>query len=406
MTISEKILSEHAGKPSRAGEIVLCSIDHIMMHDANGPLAVRAFEQMSGIKVFDAERVSIVFDHCSPAPNEKTSNLQLSLSEFAKKQGVRVFDWGRGVCHQLMIESGLVKEGDLVLGTDSHTCSYGALGAFATGVGATDIAAALITGKSWFRVPETIKIVLTGKLQPGCSAKDIILTLIGRIGAAGGNYKAFEFYGQYVAECATADRITIANMVVEMGGKNCFLCTNQMKIAADPDAEYEKTIELGLEEVVPCVAKPHAVDNYAPVHEVAGQAFQYAFLGSCTNGRIEDLRAAESILRGKAVAEGVRLLIVPASEKVLLQAMEEGIAQSLMRAGGVFFTPGCAACVGTHGGVPRNGEKVLSTANRNFYGRMGNKQSEIFLSSPITLAVSCLHGRITDPREYFAEVSI
>lgn len=398
-TIAEKILSEKSGQDARAGQIVFCKIDQMMAHDANGPLAVKAFQKLGGIRVHDPRRIHFIMDHAAPAPNERISNLQMFLREFAADQGIDFMEGGEGVCHQLMMERGYIHAGDLVLGTDSHTCTYGAAGAFATGVGATDMGAAFLTGTSWFKVPETIRVELTGKLSGNCTAKDIILYVIGQVTASGGNYRAFEFYGDYLEHCAMSDRMTIANMVVEMGGKAGFICHNRLGIQADEGACYLDTVRVDLDALVPGAARPHTVDNYAPVSEIAGLRFQMAFLGSCTNGRIEDLREAADVLRGRHIADGVRLLVIPASKNVFAQAVKEGIVSELLDAGASFFTPGCGACVGTHGGVPGNGEVVLSTANRNFKGRMGNNKAFIYLVSPKTLAVSCLSGKVTVPEE-------
>lgn len=396
-TIAEKILSDKSGQDASAGQIVICEIDQLMAHDANGPLAVAAFRELGGVYVCRPQRVHFIMDHAAPAPNERIANLQAQLRDFAAEQKIDFMDVGEGVCHQLMIEKGYISAGDLVIGSDSHTCTYGAVGAFATGMGATDIGAALLTGKNWFKVPKTIRIVLNGQLQENCSAKDLILYIIGKVTAAGGNYHAFEFYGDYLASCSLADRMTIANMVVEMGGKACFTCWEGLGISADAGASYLETLEVDLCSLVPGVAKPHTVDNYAPVSEVAGREFHMAFLGSCTNGRIEDLRAAADILRGKHIAPNIRLMVIPASKTVLMQAIDEGAVSDLLSAGAFLFTPGCGACVGTHGGVPGDGEVVLSTANRNFKGRMGNNKASIYLVSPKTLAASCLAGVITEP---------
>ncbi len=399
MTIAEKILSEHCGKPVYANEICFCRVDKMMAHDANGPMAVRAFQRMGGEKVCNPEGIFFIMDHACPAPYERVANLQKMLRTFAAEQGITWYEAGEGVCHQLMVEQGHVKAGELVLGTDSHTCTYGAVGAFSTGVGATDMGVAMRTGKNWFKVPQTIRVNLEGQLPAGSSAKDIILTVIGRITASGANYKSVEFYGDYLENCTLADRMCIANMVVEMGGKCGFTCWKGLGIAADPDASYCETVTIDLSQVVPCVAKPHMVDLYAPVSEVAGTPIQVACLGSCTNGRIEDLRIAADILRGKHVAPGVRLIVTPASRDVMLQALREGVVETLTLAGAVFFTQGCGVCVGTHGGVPADGEVAISTANRNFKGRMGNSKAFIYLASPETVAASCLTGVITDPRD-------
>ncbi len=397
-TIAEKILSFHSGKDVSAGDIVFCNIDFLMAHDANGPMAIKTFEEMGGVKVFDPSKIVLIMDHACPAPYERISNLHMMMRKFSKEQGIRLIEGGEGVCHQLVVERGFVKARDLVLGTDSHTCTYGALGAFSTGVGAADMGVAFLTGKNWFKVPETIRINLHGELKPRCSAKDVILYIIGCLGADGGNYKAFEFYGEYLENCAEADRLTIANMVVEMGGKTGFTCCSGLGIEADNGARYCKTIDIDLTSITPGVAKPHSVDNYCPVSEIAGMPFNQAFLGSCTNGRIEDLRTAAEILRGKHVADGIRLLIVPASKQILLKAIEEGILKDLLNAGAVLFTPGCGVCVGTHGGVPGDGEVVISTSNRNFKGRMGNNKAFVYLASPATVAASALYGVVTDPR--------
>lgn len=395
-TIAEKILSEKSGTDAKAGEIVFCTVDQMMAHDANGPMTVKAFQSLGGEKLHDPQKVHFIMDHATPPPNERIANLQMMLRNFAMEQHVDFIEGGEGVCHQLMVERGYVHAGDLVIGTDSHTCTYGAVGAFATGVGATDMGVAFYTGMNWFKVPETIRINLNGALPENCTSKDIILYVIGKVTAAGGNYKAFEFYGDYLEHCTLADRMTIANMVVEVGGKAGFICHDGLGIAADEGAEYAGQIDFDLSLLTPGAAKPHAVDNYAQVSELAGTKFQFAFLGSCTNGRIEDLRQAADILRGKHIAPGVRLMVIPASKNVLLQAMEEGITIDLIQAGAFFFTPGCGACVGTHGGILADDEVAISTANRNFKGRMGNNKGFIYLVSPKTLAVSCLHGVITE----------
>jgi 3-isopropylmalate/(R)-2-methylmalate dehydratase large subunit len=396
-TIAEKVLSYHSGRDVSAGETVFCGIDLMMAHDANGPMAIKAFENMNGGKVFDPSKIVMIMDHACPAPYERAANLHMLMREFSRQQEVLLIECGEGVCHQLVMERGLVKPGDLVIGTDSHTCTYGAMGVFSTGVGATDMGVAFLTGRNWFKVPDTIRINLNGELKPHCSAKDVILYVIGRLGAKKANYKAIEFYGEYLERCTDADRMTIANMVVEMGAKTGFTCYSGLGIEAGKSASYCEVIDIDLEKITPGIAKPHTVDNYSPVSEIEGLAFNQAFIGSCTNGRIEDLRTAASILRGKRIADGVRLMVVPASKSIMMKAFEEEILTDLLNAGAVLFTPGCGACVGTHGGVPGDGEIVLSTANRNFKGRMGNNKAFIYLASPATVAVSALHGVITDP---------
>jgi len=398
-TIAEKILGAHAGREVTAGEIVLCGVDRIMMHDANGPLAIRAFQNMGGEHVFDPDKVVIIFDHCAPAPNEKLSNVQNFSRQFAAAQHTHFHEGGHGVCHQLMVEHGYVSAGDLVIGTDSHTCTYGAVGALSTGLGATDVAAALLTGKLWFRVPQTIRVNLRGALPAMCSAKDVILAVIGMIRADGANYRSIEFYGEWLEHSTLADRMTVANMVVEMGAKCGFPCAGDLGIAADPDASYAKTVEIDLSQLSPVVAKPHLVDNTCPVDAVVGIPIQQAVIGSCTNGRLQDLSAAAAILRGKRVKDGVRLLILPASESVLNEAAKNGVLSALIEAGAIICTPGCGICVGTLGGVPADGDTVISTTNRNFLGRMGNNRASIYLASPETVAASALCGCITDPRD-------
>ena len=398
-TIAEKILSAHSGHDAFAGDIVICDVDRIMMHDANGPLAIRAFQGMGGTKVFDPDKVVVVFDHCTPPSNEKLSNIHAFLRSFVKEQGVHFFEGGKGVCHQLMVEKGLVKTADLVVGSDSHTCTYGALGALSTGLGATDIATAMMTGKLWFRVPETIRVELKGELPAMCSAKDIILYTIGLLSAKGANYKSVEFYGEYLEKSSQSQHLTMANMLVEMGAKCGFTCCSRLGIEADPDANYCQTVEIDLSKMEPVIAKPHTVDNMCFVSEVEGLPVQQAVLGSCTNGRLEDLQTAANMLKGKKVHPDVRFLVLPASETVLREAAVAGILTELIDAGATICTPGCGVCVGTLGGVPADGEVVISSTNRNFKGRMGNNKAEIYLASPETVTASAISGKITDPRK-------
>lgn len=401
-TIAEKILNNHSlssEKTAKAGDVLFCNVDFLMSHDSTGPMAIRAFENMGGKKVFDPKKMVFIIDHATPAPYERIANLQSMMRLFAKEQGITFIEGGEGVCHQIVVEKGYVGAGDLVLGTDSHTCTYGALGAFATGVGSTDMAAAMYTGKSWFKVPETIRVTLKGIPPAHCSAKDVILKTIGRIRGDGANYKSLEFYGEWLDKSILSDRLTMANMVVEMGAKCGYICHPEIGIVADRGARYIQDVEINLDSLVSMVARPDAVDDVCSVQEVKGVAIHQAFLGSCTNGRIEDLRIAAGILKGKKIAEGVRLIVTPASRQIMLQAMKEGILQILIEAGGSVFTPGCGVCVGTHGGVPADGEVVLSSSNRNFKGRMGNNKALIYLTAPATIAASVLNGKITDPAE-------
>lgn len=398
-TIAEKVLSAHSGHDAVAGEIVICDVDRIMMHDANGPLAIRAFREMGGTKVFDPDKVVVVFDHCTPPSNEKLSNIHAFLRNFVKEQGVHFFEGGKGVCHQLMVEQGFVKTGDLIVGSDSHTCTYGALGALSTGLGATDIATAMLTGKLWFRVPQTIRVELKGELPAMCSAKDVILYTIGRLSAKGGNYRSVEFYGDYLEHSSQSQHLTMANMLVEMGAKCGFTCCAGLGIEADLDAVYLETVEIDLSKLEPVVAKPHTVDNVCPVAEVEGTTIQQAVLGSCTNGRLEDLQTAADMLRGRKIHPDVRFLILPASESILREASASGILAELIDAGATICTPGCGVCVGTLGGVPADGEVVISSTNRNFKGRMGNNKAKIYLASPETVTASAIAGQIADPRK-------
>lgn len=398
-TIAEKILASHSRSDTKAGEIVLCDVDYVMMHDANGPLAIRAFESMNGKKVFNPKRVIVILDHCTPAPNEKLSNIHAYLRSFVRSQGIRFFEAGMGICHQLMVESGLIKPGSLIVGSDSHTCTYGALGSLSTGLGATDIASVLLTGKSWFRVPKSMKLILNGGLSRFCGAKDIILYLIGTLGANGANYASIELYGDFFEHSSQSQNLTIANMLVEMGAKCGFTCHSRLGLEADIDATYETIIEIDLKEVVPMLSRPHTVDNTCPVEDAEGIEIHQAVLGSCTNGRLEDLKRAATILRGKQINDRVRLLVLPASNTVLRDAASKGVLTELIDAGATICTPGCGVCVGTLGGVPADREVVISSTNRNFRGRMGNSEAEIYLASPETVAASALTGRITDPRK-------
>lgn len=413
-TIIEKILSSHSGRDCQANDIVVAQVDFVMGQDGTSPLAIRAYENMDGKELFNPEKVALVIDHSSPSPLEGVSALHTIMRKFAKEKGCRIYDIGEGVCHQLIPESGKVGPGSLVIGADSHTCTYGALNAFSTGVGSTDLAGGLVSGQMWFKVPETIKFVCKGELPKGVYAKDLILYLIGQVTADGCTYMAAEYTGEAVAALSMEGRFTMANMAIEMGAKAGLMEADEKTyrwlsnitdneftaVSADPDANYYKVLEFDVANLEPQVAKPHRVDNVAPLSEVKGTPIQQAFIGTCTNGRLEDLRIAASILAGKQVHPDVRLIVAPASRSIYLDAMEEGIIQVLVKAGAAVVTPGCGPCVGTHNGVPSDGETVISTANRNFKGRMGNSNAEIYLASPATVAASALTGVITDPRDY------
>uniref|UniRef100_A0A7C2INL1 3-isopropylmalate dehydratase large subunit n=1 Tax=Ammonifex degensii TaxID=42838 RepID=A0A7C2INL1_9THEO len=413
-TIVEKILSRASGKSARAGEIVVARVDWVMAQDGTAPLAIQAFERMEGKRLFDPERVNLVIDHSAPSPTEGISNLHKLMRDFAREQGCRLYDIGDGVCHQVVVESGRVGPGCVVVGADSHTCTYGALNAFSTGVGSTDLAAALISGQIWFKVPETIKIVCHGTLPPGVYAKDLILYLIGDLTADGATYQAVEYTGEAIKALSQEGRFTVANMAVEMGAKAGLMEADEKTFAwlaahggggytpvtADPDAVYAAVKEYDITNLEPQVAKPHRVDNVAPLRSVAGLKIDQGFIGTCTNGRLEDLRIAAGILAGRKVHPGTRLIIAPASRRIYLAALRGGILSTLVEAGAAVVTPGCGPCVGTHNGVPADGEVVISTANRNFKGRMGNRNAEIYLASPAAVAAAAVAGEVVDPREF------
>ena len=414
-TIAEKILSAHAGMDARAGDIVVADVDFVMGQDGTSPLAIRAFERMGAEGLFDPKKVALVIDHSSPSPLEGVSALHTIMREFGKRTGAKVYDIGCGVCHQLIPEQGHVVPGDLMVGCDSHTCTYGALNVFSTGVGSTDGAAAMAAGKLWFKVPETIRVVAEGELPPGSFSKDLVLHLAGRLGADGATYKSLEFSGSTIDDLSVEARMTISNMAIEMGAKAGLMRADAKTLAwyegrgertpapVDPDldAVYCDEVLLDAKTIGPHVAKPHSVDNAAPIEEVLGTPIAQGFLGTCTNGRFEDLAIAAGILAGRKVADGVRFIVAPASRRIYLDAMEAGLIQTLVEAGAAVVTPGCGPCVGTHNGVPSDGENVISTANRNFKGRMGNSNAFIYLASPATVAASVIEGAIADPRQYF-----
>ena len=413
-TIAEKIFSAHSGTDAHAGDIVVADVDFVMGQDGTSPLAIKALERMGVEKIFDPKKVAVVMDHSSPSPIEGVSALHKIMRDFGKRTGVKVYDVGCGVCHQLIPENGHVVPGDLMVGCDSHTCTYGALNVFSTGVGSTDGAAAMASGKLWFKVPETMRVTYTGELAPGVFSKDLILYLAGQIGADGATYKALEIGGPVIDALSVDARMTISNMAIEVGAKAGLMAADAKTVAwfegrgertpapvaADADATYccELTYDAGA--IGPQVAKPHSVDNVSPVEDVAGTPIQQGFLGTCTNGRLEDLGIAAGILRGRKVHPDVRFIVAPASKQILLDAIAAGYIQTLVEAGAALVTPGCGPCVGTHNGVPSDGENVISTANRNFKGRMGNSNAFVYLGSPATVAASVITGVITDPRPY------
>lgn len=402
-TIAEKILSQHAGRPLVAGDVAVVPVDGVMATDATGPLAVQAFREMGGERPWDPGRVALVLDHATPAPNERVANLHTMLRDFAAETGCAFYDVGAGICHQLMVENGHVGPGDVFLGADSHTPTYGALGAFAVGVGSTDLAAAMLTGKTWLRVPHTVRIELRGRTAPGVSAKDVILQLVGRLGADGAAYQAVEFGGEAIGPMTLASRMTLANMVAEMGAKAALIDLAAVEpsatdfVAPDAGARYREVIEFDLSPLRPQVAIPHAPDRVVDIDRVLGRRIDAAFIGSCTNGRLEDLQAAAEVVRGRSVE--IRLVIAPASRQVFDAALADGTVAVLSAAGASFIPAGCGPCVGTHQGVPGDGEVVISSSNRNFRGRMGNPHAEIYLASPAVVAAAALAGRIVDPAD-------
>ncbi len=413
-TIAEKILSNHSGRDAKAGDIVIADLDFMIGQDGTSGIAIDSFRKMQAKKVFDPSKIAIIIDHSSPSPNEGVSAIHKKIREFTKEQGITLYDIGCGVCHQLTPEQGHVVPGDLVIGADSHTCTYGAINVFSTGIGSTDLAAGMISGKLWFKVPETIKVNYNGKLPKGIYSKDLILDLIGKIGADGATYLALEVAGEAIDAMSVDARFTISNMAIECGAKAGLMQADSkvmewvglhskkkpQPVAADKDAVYQQIIEIDAAKLEPQIARPHTVDNVCPVSEVIGTPLQQGYIGTCTNGRLEDFQVAAAILKGKKVSRDCRLIIAPSSREILLDMIKEGIYQTLLEAGAAAVTPGCGPCVGTHNGVPSDGENVISTANRNFKGRMGNPNAFIYLASPATVAASMLEGKITDPRRY------
>jgi len=412
-TLAEKILSQKSGSNAQAGNIVVAEVDLVFAQDTTGPLTIRQFQTSRFEHLANPNKTALFLDHAAPSPNYILSSEHMLLRHFAQQTGCIIFDVGDGICHQLVAES-LAKPGDIIVGADSHTVTAGGLGAFATGMGSSDIAIAFGLGKTWFRVPESIKVVVTGNFPEGVYAKDLILHLIGSIGANGATYKALEFSGDTVDSMTMSQRFTIANMAVEAGAKvGLFPADNITKdylmlqergnhyqsVFPDADATYEQTININVAELEPTVSKPHTVDNIALAIELKGTKIQQVFIGTCTNGRLEDLAIAATILEGKKRHSETRLIIAPASRQVLLAAIKAGYIQSLIEAGAVILPPGCGACLGLHQGVLGDGESCLSTANRNFKGRMGNPQAFIYLGSPATAAATAITGEITDPRE-------
>ena len=404
-TIAEQILSRAAGRPVRAGELVVLSPDLVMSHDSLTPGIVKIMREQLGVeRVHDPERVALVIDHVAPASTTGTANAQAEVRRFAAEQGIRLFDVGRGICHQVLVEERLARPGMVIVGSDSHSTGYGAVGAFGTGMGSTDVALALATGRTWMRVPETLRVRVTGRFRPGVDAKDLALKIGRELTIAGATYCAVEYHG--LDWLPLPGRQTLASMAVEIGAKAGIVPPTGVVAAeldapswltADAEAAFDLEIDLGRLE--PQVALPHAVDNVVDLGEIAGERVDVVFVGTCTNGRYEDLRAVADVLRGRRVAPGVRLMLTPASSRELARAIADGTMAELIAAGGVLTTPGCGPCMGRHQGTLGDGEVCLSTGNRNFRGRMGSPSSRIFLASPHVAAATALTGAITHPAE-------
>ncbi|MBS1266782.1 MAG: Methanogen homoaconitase large subunit [Candidatus Woesearchaeota archaeon] len=409
-TLAEEIFSKKLGREVKAGETVITDVDYIMSHDTTTPLAIDAWKEI-GKPLHNPDNIVIVFDHYYPAPNSKGSNTHKQIMKFAKKQGIKNIFF-KGVCHQIMIEKGFAKPGSIVIGGDSHTCTYGALGCFSTGMGSTDIGVSWATGKNWFKIPETINIEIGGNFQNGVYAKDLILNIIRKIGANGATYKSIEFTGNAIRNMQIHQRLTLSNMAVEAGAKTGLIQTDEKTanfLGANPLAEfveiksnnpkYESTYNFNISNIEPQIAFPSRVDNVKPIGEFAGLDIDQVFIGTCTNGRYDDLKIAADILKKRKVARFCKTIVVPASVGVYKKAMSNGLIDIFLDAGVTVGNPGCGPCVGRHQGILADNERALTTMNRNFKGRMGNPESEIYLASPATCAATAINGKITDPRK-------
>lgn len=416
--MTQKILAHHAGLDTvKVGQLIMAKLDLVLGNDITTPVAIKEFEKLGVDKVFNKDKIAIVPDHFTPNKDIKAAEQCKFVREFARKYDVtNYFEVGElGIEHALLPEKGLVVSGDLVIGADSHTCTYGALGAFSTGVGSTDMAAGMATGEAWFKVPAAIKFNLKGKLNKYCSGKDVILHIIGKIGVDGARYMSMEFTGEGLKNLSMDDRLCMANMAIEAGAKNGIFevdektieyvkehSTKEYKVfKADEDAEYEKTYDIDLSEIRPTVAFPHLPENTRTVDEIGDKEVKIdqVVIGSCTNGRMEDMRAAAEILKGKKVAKGVRVIIIPGTQKIYLQCIHEGLVDIFINAGAIFSMPTCGPCLGGHMGILAKGERAVSTTNRNFVGRMGHVDSEVYLASPAVAAASALTGYITNPEK-------
>ncbi len=416
MNITEKILAKASGKNVvHPGEIVDANVDMIMVHDLTGPLAVEAFKKIGVQKVWNNQKVVVILDHQVPAESVKAAELHKTMRQFAKDQKLRIYDIGRGgICHQVMPEKGHVVPGTVIVGADSHTCTYGAFGAFATGIGSTEAAAVFATGKIWLKVPEAVKINVTGQFPNFVTPKDLILAIIGKMSVDGAIYESAEFTGPTIKNMSIAGRMTLCNMAVEMGAKNGIIEPDEItrkflggrvktlpdfdSLKSDKDAHYTRTVEFDVSKLEPQIACPSSVDNVKPVSKVGNVPIEQAFIGSCTNGRIEDLRLAAQVIKGKKVKDGVRALVIPASQEVYKQAINEGLIEIFNDAGAIVCGSACGPCLGGHIGLLAAGETCVSTSNRNFIGRMGSTQASVYLASPATVAASAITGKITDPR--------
>ncbi len=413
-TLAERILSDRLGREVRADEYVIVPVDVALLQDGTGPLAVRVFRELGKERPANPERTVLFLDHAAPSPRRELSNDHKLLREFARETGCELCDVGVGVCHQVICED-YVGPGDVLIGADSHSCTAGALGAFATGMGSTDVAVGMALGETWMRVPRTVRVELIGELPGGVYAKDVILYVIGLLRADGATYRALEFAGPLVQALEVDDRMTLCNMAVEAGAKTGLVASDERTraflerygraeqwkpVAADPGATYERTLSVEVSQLSPTVSLPHTVDNTVTVDEVGDVAIDQVFLGSCTNGRLTDLRIAADILRGRHLHRGVRLIVVPASRRVYADALREGILGELVEHGAAVVTPGCGPCVGVHAGALADGERCLATSNRNFKGRMGNPNGFLYLGSPALAAATAIEGKIADPRKY------
>jgi len=412
-TLIEEIFSRKTGKPVQAGEILLLDVDYIMSHDNTTPLAIKAFREI-GKPIFDKNRIVLHFDHAYPAPNVMAAENHKMIIEFVKEEGLPHFH-RQGVCHQVMIEEGYITPGAIIIGADSHSNTYGALGAFGTGLGSTEIGVAWVTGKCWFKIPETIRIELTGKVMPGVYAKDVMLYIAGVMGMDGGTYRSIEFGGDYIESLPINERIVFSNMSTEIGAKCGLIAADDVTIsylnnetlAKGPfeplgpvNPRYERVVEIDVSSITPQIACPHDVDNVKPLEEVEGLEINEVYIGTCTNARYEDLEIVAKMLKGKKVDPFTRVIVTSASDRIHKKAMKNGLIEILMDAGCTITGTGCGACIGRHGGILAAGERALTTMNRNFIGRMGSPLAEIYLASPATAAATALTGKITDPRKY------